>query len=549
MNLKISKPLSIVGTYLVFGIIWILFSDILLEKIASDTHALTKYQTYKGWMFIVVTALLLYYLIHEQYKKIIETNANILKAEILKTELINRFNIAQKTARIGSWDWNMINNSIWWSEELYRILELNPGNYTPDYNSNAQYIHPEDRIIYRNEVERIIKDHGALDYDLRVITGKKNIKYCNTKGIVEYNEQGEPVRFYGTFMDITERKNAELALHESETRYHSLFEKSKDAILLTSPDGAIHDANPAACKMFGKTKEEIIQQGRNGIVDLTDERLKPALEERDKKGTATVELTMLKKGNIKFPVEITSTIFTDKNSELRTSMIIRDFTEHKQNEQKIKDLNNKLNQLISVNKKLASARNIESIQEIIKESLRKLINSDGVTFVLRDDDLCFYADEDAIEPLWKGNKYPMASCISGWAMIHRQTVIIEDIYKDSRIPIKIYKETFVKSLVMIPIFSNTSLGAIGNYWKEKHTPSDFEIKLLETIAETAAISIENIKLYNELELKVEKRTSELKKANEELEKINKLFFGREHRINELKTKLRSIESPNKKQTD
>ncbi len=75
------------------------------------------------------------------------------------------------------------------------------------------------------------------------------------------------------FQDITERKKAQELLSQSEIRYHTLFNNILDGVLLASPDGAIIAANEAACIMFGRTEEEIIKVGRNGLVDIHDPRL------------------------------------------------------------------------------------------------------------------------------------------------------------------------------------------------------------------------------------------------------------------------------------
>jgi hypothetical protein len=64
---------------------------------------------------------------------------------------------------------------------------------------------------------------------------------------------------------------------------------------------------------------------------------------------------------------------------------------------------------------LSRARSVESIVDIVRQAARALAGLDGATFVLRDDDLCHYVDEDAIAPLWKGKRFPVSACISGWA--------------------------------------------------------------------------------------------------------------------------------------
>jgi hypothetical protein len=65
---------------------------------------------------------------------------------------------------------------------------------------------------------------------------------------------------------------------------------------------------------------------------------------------------------------------------------------------------------------------------------RRLVGADGVRFVLREGECCHYVDEDAIAPLWKGNRFPLEACISGWVMLHAQIALIADLYADPRVP-------------------------------------------------------------------------------------------------------------------
>src|SRR5262249_32531599 len=100
---------------------------------------------------------------------------------------------------------------------------------------------------------------------------------------------------------------------------------------------------------------------------------------------------------------------------------------------------------------LSLARHLPEIMAVVRRTARELTGADGATFVLRDGMRCHYADEDAIAPLWKGRRFPMSACISGWAMLERRPAVVPDIYQDPRIPHDAYRPTFVKSLVMVPI--------------------------------------------------------------------------------------------------
>jgi PAS domain S-box-containing protein len=133
-------------------------------------------------------------------------------------------------------------------------------------------------------------------------------------------------RFIAIFIDITERKKAELALREREEQFRTIFINNLDGILLTSPDGSIFAANPAACRMLGMTEEELRQAGRNGIVDPGDPNLKVFLEERVKTGYYKGELTHVHKNGTRFPCEISSSVFKDRRGSERSIVMIRDIT-------------------------------------------------------------------------------------------------------------------------------------------------------------------------------------------------------------------------------
>ena len=106
--------------------------------------------------------------------------------------------------------------------------------------------------------------------------------------------------------------------------------------------------------------------------------------------------------------------------------------------------------------------------------------------------------DDAVAPLWKGQSFPIEACISGWAMLNRQTVVISDISGDPRIPLSAYKPTFVKSLVMAPVGMPDPIASIGAYWAVKRRPSDEEAHALETMARAASVAMENVRLGREL---------------------------------------------------
>lgn len=138
------------------------------------------------------------------------------------------------------------------------------------------------------------------------------------------------------------------SLATSEERYRTIFNSSLDPIMLTSPNGEIFAVNPAGCRLFERTEEEIKQIGRSGIVDASDPRLAVGLEERNRTGKYEGELTFIRRNGEKFPADVSSSVFKDKDGSLRTSTTIRDITEHKRAEDLLRESEQKLQDVFNV---------------------------------------------------------------------------------------------------------------------------------------------------------------------------------------------------------
>jgi PAS domain S-box-containing protein len=140
-----------------------------------------------------------------------ETEIELIKAkeraeanEKMMAETLAKLNEAQNLAKIGSWDWNVRTGEVWWSDELYRIFEVDPAEYKPGSESNTSFVHPEDRAAYNEASLHSVKSGEPLDYQVRIITGKGNLKHCKSTATVQLDENGTVVRLTGTFSDISE---------------------------------------------------------------------------------------------------------------------------------------------------------------------------------------------------------------------------------------------------------------------------------------------------------------------------------------------------------
>jgi PAS domain S-box-containing protein len=132
---------------------------------------------------------------------------------------------AQRLAHLGSWDWNIETNELFWSDEIYRIFGLAPNEFGATYEAFLTSVHPDDREYVMKSVEEALKNHKRYDIEHRVVQKGGDIRLVNERAEVTFNNEGSPVRMIGTVQDITERKQAEEALRDALEEVEKLKSK------------------------------------------------------------------------------------------------------------------------------------------------------------------------------------------------------------------------------------------------------------------------------------------------------------------------------------
>ncbi len=406
------------------------------------------------------------------------------------------------------------------SEGIRNIFGCSPEDVLDDFSPIAKVIYPDDAERVIADIEYSAKNLTYFTCEFRVQIPGRPVQWIFSRSNPEKLPDGS-ITWYGFNADITQRKTYEDALRESEAKFRKIYEEGPFGMSLVNNDFKFIMANRTFFDLTGYTESDLQGLTFRDITYPEDRDIGVESIKKLIKGEIPVfrsEKRYVRKDRSVMWGSITVTANFDKNGNfLYNISILEDITGRKNAENQIKSLNERLELLVEAIQQLSVSASMDKIMTTVRTYARKLVNADGSTFILREGDMCYYADEDSVSHLWKGQRFPLQDCISGWAMINKQPVIIEDIYADERVPVEAYKSTYVKSLAIAPIRLNDPLGAIGIYWSKNYKLSDVEVKLMNSLADAAAIAVENVQLIEGLEIKIEERTSQLLAANEELE--------------------------------
>ena len=168
---------------------------------------------------------------------------------------------SQRIAHVGSWQIDLNVNKITWSEETYRIYGLSPEIYTPDLESFYALIHADDRAAMREWVNACLEGKHPSDLEYRTVLPDNTIRILSCCGDVQYDSANKPIRMIGTVQDVTQQKQAEVALRDSAARIHTILDTVVDGIITIDKRGIVETFNLAAERIFGYTADEVI--GRN----------------------------------------------------------------------------------------------------------------------------------------------------------------------------------------------------------------------------------------------------------------------------------------------
>jgi two-component system cell cycle sensor histidine kinase/response regulator CckA len=180
-----------------------------------------------------------------------------------------RLREAQELAHVGSWEWNVADNSAWWSEELFRIYGADPESVKPSRDSFFALLPGDDREKMAGILQKSLADRQPFQIEHRIVRLDGGVRVMYSLGRVVVDDEGEVVRMVGASQDITDRKAAEEVVRHSERRLQTILDAQPACVKLVSIDGILLDMNRAGLEMVGA--DDLSQLEGRPIVDLVHE--------------------------------------------------------------------------------------------------------------------------------------------------------------------------------------------------------------------------------------------------------------------------------------
>jgi len=298
----------------------------------------------------------------------------LFKQELQKTK--NRFDKVQKIAHLGIWELNLQTNTLYWSDEVFKIFEIESKQFGLSSESFFSTIHPEDRKMVNDAYRKHLSNRITYDIVHRLLMSDGRIKYVREQCESFYDDDGTPVLSEGIVQDITSLKQVEL----ERTRYRALMAHAGDAILLADSQGNLIEGNRQAEELLGYSQEELTHLHISQIhpQEISEAVHKHFQEEVVLKNEpCRLETLVLRKDGSQIPVEIRSSLI-QLNGELIAQGIFRNIQERKQAEQIIQQQAKKEVLLREITQRIRQSLDLQTIFDTACQEIRQVLQADRV---------------------------------------------------------------------------------------------------------------------------------------------------------------------------
>jgi PAS domain S-box-containing protein len=196
----------------------------------------------------------------EQGAVVTHENITAEKLALLSLRLAHeQLSFAQRAAGAGMWEWDLKDNHLTWSKEMFHLYGLDPGRDHADLATFRRVLHRDDLVTVEQNMARMLAERLPFADEYRVVLPDGQVRWIEAHGSFDLDPQGQPIRAAGLCVDQTLQKQAEVALAASETKARTMLQTARDGVWLIDPQGQFRDANDAACVMLGYPKEDLLK--------------------------------------------------------------------------------------------------------------------------------------------------------------------------------------------------------------------------------------------------------------------------------------------------
>ncbi|MEG4457068.1 PAS domain S-box protein [Microcoleus sp. N9_A1] len=485
------------------------------------------------------------------------THKNIsarVAAEAEKTQLIaslqqltDQLQEAQKIARIGNWEFDLQAGIISWSEELFRVYgrEL---NRPPTMEELLEQIHPDDKERFAQVVQKAVTEGTAYDIDHRIYFPSREIKHVNGKGQAVKNEFGQVVRLFGTAMDITHRKKAEIALQESEQRFRAVFEQAAIGIVKVWPDGQFLNANQGFCNIVGYSELEL--KSRN-VGDISHpEDVAADVESRDRLLAGeifnySIEKRFIRKDGSFVWTNMTISLVRDGFGEPSYVIgVIEDISARKLAEAILRQQLKRERLVVGMLERIRSSLNLEEILTKTVAEVRQFLQTDRTVIYQFNPDWSGFVNVESVGKNWLAIQGITIndSCFKdsyASAYEHGRAVAVDDIYQAdlSECYINLLSQFQVRANLVVPVLQGEKLWGLliahecagSRHWLE------IEVECLKQISVQLAIAIQQSTLFEQAQTEIADRKQAESALQESEARERSKALELEAAINKLRT--------------
>ncbi|MEG5066612.1 diguanylate cyclase [Microcoleus sp. B3-A4] len=409
-----------------------------------------------------------------------------------------RLSEAQRVARIGNWEWDVITGKITWSPELFEIVGRDSALGEPTYEENLRLYHPESAKHLHLVVQRALTHGQPYLLRLKVLRPNGSIRHTEARGQVELNAEGQVIRLFGTSQDITDLVQAETELREMSTA----LANAVDGISRLDIFGRYITVNQAYANIAGYQPEEMVGMNWQKTVHPEDcDRMIVAYQKMRAEGRVEVEARGIRKdGSIFYKQLVMLAAYDSQERAIGHHCFMKDITDRKQAEAALQQEFQRLGMVIATQQEIAIRNpNLDAVMAVIAERTQDLTRADGAVIEMVEGDELVYRAASGIVSAYVGLRLKVGTSLSGKCIETGQIMLCEDSETDARVNLAACQRIGLRSMVVVPLFYQDDRVGVLKVLSAK--PSAFTESDIQTLQLMAGFLAGSLHLASEFDAK------------------------------------------------